>query len=109
MEWLLADCVIGNEFFDEIFDLGVVVFETAAFLGCKDNVFNRLNLCGRTGETDLLRICVNVCCAPLLDVEIWASVNKSLIFIPEFGLLSGRNCVHVFHQTTCVAGTAFCC
>ena len=57
---LSADGVVGDEFFHEVFDLGVVVFETTAFLCGEDYVFDRFNLCGRTGQTDLLGISLNV-------------------------------------------------
>ena len=103
----LADGVVNNKFFDEVFDLGVVIVETASIFGHEDYAFHVFHLCGRAGEADLSGVGFNECSAPFLDLEVSASVNECLSVFSEFGFFAGRHSVFVLHQAFGVAWATF--
>ena len=102
----LADGVVNNKFFDEVFDLGIVVVETASIFGHEDYAFHVFHLSGRAGETDLSGVGFDESSAPFLDLEVRASVDECLSVFSEFGFFAGGHSVFVFHQTFGVARAA---
>lgn len=69
--------MVGNQLFDEVFNLLVVVVKTAAVLGSEYYIFHVFHLCGRTGQTYLLRVGFYVSCAPLVELEFWTVLTSS--------------------------------
>ena len=71
--------MISDKIFDELLELVVVVVDGETLLGGEHHVFDGFHLCGRTGHTDLSGVGVDKCGAPLLDVEVGTSIDKSLL------------------------------
>ncbi len=73
--------MVGNQFFYELFNLGIAVVELAAFLSGEYHILDSFHLCRRTGQTDLLRVCFHESCAPLLNVEVGTLFKERLAFV----------------------------
>ena len=103
----LADGVVSNEFFDEIFDSGIAVVETTALFSREHYILDCLHFRGRARHTDLFGICLDKGCAPLFNLKLGTLCYNFLAALVGLGEFAGRSGIFVLHYTTGVARTAF--
>ena len=103
----LADGMIDNEFLDQLFNLLVVVVETSAVFGGEHNVLYCLYFCGRTCQTNLFGIGIDVCSAPFHNLKVGVSLYHFSYILGKLCKLAGRCGAFEFHDALCVARAAF--
>ena len=87
----------------------VVAVKTEAFFGGEYDVFDGFYFGGRTGEANLLRVCVNVGSAPFVEIQVRAVVDKFLLFFGQAVFLAWCDGLFEFHDALSVAWAAFGC
>ena len=81
---------VGDQFLDEILECGVVVSgETEVLLGGEHHVFHVFHLCGRTGQTDLFGIGIDICGTPFGELQIRTLVNDFFQVVAQFLFFAG--------------------
>src|SRR5574344_2016692 len=106
--FLLANNLLVQQFLYQSLYVGIAASESLALLGLEYDVLNSFHLCGRTAQTTLLWVAVNIGHRPLVESEVGTLVIQFLVG-HVFSALQRSCSTLVFHHELHVARTAGSC